>query len=165
MKKLIMLFVLAISSCVLSFSSFAQEFKVGYVSLERLMAESLPAKVARSELEAKFKMREKNLDTTSASIRLMQQSYEKNFSSLSATQKEEREKELLKTIKIFEADRTSYESDLSSAQSKSLQSLLAKADAVIKNLAEKEGFDLIVQEAVYIKPENDLTQRVLKILR
>lgn len=165
MKKLVMMFVLVISSCVLSFSSFAQEFKVGYVSLERLMAESLPAKAARSELEAKFKMREKNLDTTSASIRLMQQSYEKNFSSLSATQKEEREKELLKTIKIFEADRTSYESDLSSAQSKSLQSLLAKADAVIKNLAEKEGFDLIVQEAVYIKPENDLTQRVLKILR
>jgi Skp family chaperone for outer membrane proteins len=36
---------------------------------------------------------------------------------------------------------------------------------VIKGMAEKEGFDLVVQEAVYIKPQYDLTPRVLESLR
>jgi Skp family chaperone for outer membrane proteins len=46
-----------------------------------------------------------------------------------------------------------------------LKSLLAKADATIKVLAEQEGFDFVVQEAVYIKPEYDLTVRVLEKMR
>lgn len=165
MKKILTVSVAFVCSLIFSSLAVAQEFKVGYVSLERLMAESEPAKVARSELEGKFKAREKSLDAKSASIRSIQQAYEKSFSTLTASQKEQREKELVQKIDAFEAERATYESDLSSAQSKSLQSILAKADGIIKNLAEKEGFDLIVQEAVYIKPQNDLTERVLQLLR
>ena len=31
--------------------------------------------------------------------------------------------------------------------------------------AEKDGYDLVVQEAVYIKPEYDMTQRVIDQLK
>lgn len=165
MKKLTTMAALLACAAVFPLSASAQEFKVGYVSLDRLVAESAPAKAARSELESKFKAREKNLDAKSAAIRNKQQAYEKDFSSLSSAQKELREKELTQNIEAFEIERTKFESELSTAQNQLLQSMLAKADAVIKNLAEKEGFDLIVQEAVYIKPKNDLTQRVLERLR
>ena len=51
------------------------------------------------------------------------------------------------------------------AQNKLLQDLLKNANTVIRDIAEKDGYDLVVQEAVYIKPQYDMTQRVLERLK
>ena len=162
MKKFIISIALA---GLMATPVMAQDFKVGYVSLDRLVAESGLAKASRVELESKFKSREKGLDAKSASIRAKQQAYEKDFPSLSNAQKEAREKDLAQEIDAFETERAKFESELSTAQNQLLQTLLAKADAVIKAMAEKEGYDLVVQDAVYIKPQYDLTLRVLESLR
>ncbi|HEV7394601.1 MAG TPA: OmpH family outer membrane protein, partial [Burkholderiales bacterium] len=45
-----------------------------------------------------------------------------------------------------------------------LQTLFERANRVIKQIAESEKFDLIVQEAVYRSPRLDITERVLKAL-
>ncbi|MGL4766915.1 MAG: OmpH family outer membrane protein [Formosimonas sp.] len=165
MKKFVVSMAILASSSVFALNAQAQVFKVGYVSLDRLVAESGVAKASRTELENQFKSREKSLDAKSAQIRNKQQAYEKDFPTLSNAQKEAREKSLTQEIEAFETERAKFESDLSAAQNQLLQSLLAKADSLIKNIAEKEGYDLIVQDAVYIKPQYDLTSRVLENLR
>ncbi len=165
MKKLTIMMATLLSLGAASTAALSQEFKVGYVSLDRLVAESGMAKAARSELEGKFKSREKGLDSKAAAIRAKQQAYEKDFPNLTAPQKEAREKELAQSMEAFETERAKFEEELSNAQNQLLQNLLTKADAVIKGMAEKEGFDLVVQEAVYIKPQYDLTPRVLESLR
>ena len=38
------------------------------------------------------------------------------------------------------------------------------ANAVIRNIAEKEKYDLIVQEAVFVTQQYDITDRVIKLL-
>jgi outer membrane protein len=68
-------------------------------------------------------------------------------------------------MEAFNVERSEFEEELAQAQSQMLKSLLAKADATIKVLAEQEGFDFVVQEAVYIKPAYDLTARVLEKMR
>jgi outer membrane protein len=42
-----------------------------------------------------------------------------------------------------------------------VQQLLEKANRVIKQVAESEKYDLILQEAVYINPKHDITDKVL----
>ena len=42
-----------------------------------------------------------------------------------------------------------------------VQQLLEKANRVIKQVAETEKYDLILQEAVYINPKHDITDKVL----
>lgn len=165
MKKLTIMMATLLSLGAASTAALAQDFKVGYVSLDRLVAESGMAKAARNELEGKFKSREKGLDSKAAAIRAKQQGYEKDFPNLTEPQKEAREKELAQSMEAFETERAKFEEELSNAQNQLLQNLLNKADAVIKGMAEKEGFDLVVQEAVYIKPQYDLTPRVLESLR
>jgi outer membrane protein len=42
--------------------------------------------------------------------------------------------------------------------------VLERANRVIKQIAEKNNYDLIVQEAVYVSPRIDITDQVLKAL-
>jgi outer membrane protein len=42
--------------------------------------------------------------------------------------------------------------------------VLARADKAIRAIAESEGYDVILQEAVYRSPKVDITARVLKYL-
>lgn len=165
MKKISIFKSILLTTAVFSGAVMAQSFKVGYVSLDRLMAESAPAKAARSTLDGTFKNRETALDQQAALIRTQQQAYEKDAPNLTEAKRVEREKTLTQSMETFEAGRAKFEEDLSSAQNKVLQDLLARANAVIKSIAEKDGYDYVTQEAVYIKPEYDLTQRVIAELK
>ena len=62
-------------------------FKVGYVSLDRLIAESTPAKKARMSLDKEFKSREKALEKNATNLRDAQQKYEKDFPNLTDEQR------------------------------------------------------------------------------
>ena len=53
-------------------------------------------------------------------------------------------------------------SNLSSKARKQAEAKLL--DTVTRNLAEKEKYDLIVQEAVFVTREYDITDRVIKLL-
>ena len=68
-------------------------------------------------------------------------------------------------MEAFDVERTAFETELAQAQNKLLQDLLKNANTVIRDIAEKDGYDLVVQEAVYIKPQYDMTQRVLERLK
>ena len=46
-----------------------------------------------------------------------------------------------------------------------LQKLLRQANTVIKNIAQREKYDLILQEAIYVNPKIDITDQVLKELK
>lgn len=140
-------------------------FKMGYVSLDRLLAESAPAKQARTSLDKQFKSRERALDKKAADIRTQQQEYEKNFPKLNDAQRAEREQIISKAVESFDSERTAFETELSNAQNQLLQDLLKKANMVIRGYAEQEGFDFIVQDAVYIKPAYDITPQILELLK
>ena len=156
---------LAMALALPSFSAVAQDFKVGYVSLDRLLAESAPAKNARATLDKNFKSRERGLEQKAAEIRNKQQVYEKDFPKLTDEQRAQREVEIGKAVEAFDVERTAFETELAQAQNKLLQDLLKNANTVIRDIAEKDGYDLVVQEAVYIKPQYDMTQRVLERLK
>jgi outer membrane protein len=45
-----------------------------------------------------------------------------------------------------------------------LQLVLERANKVVKQVAESEKYDLVVQDVVYINPKHDITDKVLKVL-
>ena len=42
--------------------------------------------------------------------------------------------------------------------------MLDRANRVVKQVAETEKYDVILQEAVYINPKHDITDKVIKAL-
>ena len=57
-----------------------------------------------------------------------------------------------------------YREDLNMRRNQELAALFERANGVIKQIADTEKFDLIVQEAAYRSPRIDITDRVLKAL-
>ena len=51
-----------------------------------------------------------------------------------------------------------------SAATRNCRRLLERAKRIIRQIAEQEKFDLIVQEAVYFSPRIDITDKVLRAL-
>ena len=57
-----------------------------------------------------------------------------------------------------------FQEDLNQRRQEEYNALIVKANQVIKDLAEKEKYDIIFQEAVYRNPRIDITDKVLKAL-
>ena len=54
--------------------------------------------------------------------------------------------------------------DLNQRRNEELQALLQRAQAIVRQIAEQEKYDLIVQDAVYFSPRVDITDKVLRVL-
>lgn len=64
----------------------------------------------------------------------------------------------------FQRMQREYREDLNMRRNQELATLFERADKVIKQIADAEKYDLILQEAVYRSPRIDITDRVLKAL-
>ena len=84
--------------------------------------------------------------------------------TMSESDRRAKEQELSRMSLDFQRMQRSYSEDLNLRRNQELQSLFERANRVIKQIAEAEKFDLILQEAVYRSPRLDITERVLKAL-
>ena len=142
----------------------AQELKIGFVNTERIFREAAPAKAAQAKIEAEFKKRDQELQETAAKIRAASEKLEKDAAVMSEADRSKRQRELSELDKDFQRKRREFQEDFNQRRNEELSALLERANRVIKQLAETEKYDLILQEAVYFSPKIDLTEKVLKSL-
>jgi outer membrane protein len=142
----------------------AAELKVGFIDAERINRESAPAEVASKRLEKEFAPRAQDLQRREAQIKSLQSQIEKESMTMSESDRRSKEQELARITLDFQRLQREYREDLNLRRNQELQTLFERANRVIKQIAEAEKFDLIVQEAVYRSPRIDITERVLKAL-
>ena len=146
------------------FSVSAQEFKIGIVNLDRIFREANSAKSAQTKLEQEFGKREKDLNDVAAQLKTLSDKYEREAPTLSETQRATRQKQLVDQDRDFQRKRREFQEDLNARKNEELQQVIERANRVVKTLAEAEKYDLIVQEAVYVNPKHDITDKVLRSL-
>ncbi len=142
----------------------AQEFKIGIVNLDRIVRESGPAKAAQTKLEAEFGKREKELNDLGNQIKTLSDRLEREGPTLPESQRSARQKQLVDQDREFQRKRREFQEDLNNRKNEELQSIIDRANRAVKALAESEKFDLIIQEAVYINPKHDITEKVIRSL-
>ena len=146
------------------FSVSAQEFKIGIVNLDRIFREANSAKCAQAKLEQEFGKREKELSDVATQLKTLSDKYEREAPTLSETQRATRQKQLVDQDREFQRKRREFQEDLNARKNEELQQVIERANRVVKTLAEAEKYDLIVQEAVYVNPKHDITDKVLRSL-
>ena len=146
------------------FSASAQELKIGIVNLDRIFREANSAKSAQAKLEQEFGKREKDLNDIATQLKTISDKYEREAPTLSETQRTTRQKQLVDQDRDFQRKRREFQEDLNARKNEELQQVIERANRVVKALAEAEKYDLIVQEAVYVNPKHDITDKVLKSL-
>ncbi|WP_114970452.1 OmpH family outer membrane protein [Rhodoferax ferrireducens] len=142
----------------------AQEFRIGFVSTDRIFKEASTAKAAQAKLEQEFSKREKELVDLGASLKSMADKFEREAPTLPEGQRATRQRQLVDQDREFQRKRREFQEDLNARKNEELQQVLERANKVVKQVAETEKYDLVLQEAVYVNPKHDITDKVIKAL-
>src|SRR3546814_16446768 len=73
---------------------YAQATKIGFVSTERILRDSKPAKAAQSKIEAEFKKRDNELQNLANKLRSDAQKFDKDAPVLSESERVKRQRQL-----------------------------------------------------------------------
>ena len=161
--KLVLALGLAALGC-LAQQVQAQEFRIGFVNTDRIFKEANTAKTAQAKLEQEFSKREKELLDLGNALKTASEKLEREAPTLSESQRVTRQKQLVEQDRDFQRKRREFQEDLNSRKNEELQQVLERANKVVKAVAEAEKYDIVLQEAVYVNPKLDITDKVIKAL-
>ncbi|MBF5004582.1 OmpH family outer membrane protein [Diaphorobacter caeni] len=156
--------VVLLGSLAAAVPAQAQEFKAGFVNTDRVFREANSAKAAQSKLEQEFSKREKELVDQGNSLKSASEKFEREAPTMSESQRASRQRSLADQDRDFQRKRREFQEDLSSRKSEELATVLERANRIVKQVAEAEKYDVILQEAVYINPKLDITDKVIKAM-
>ena len=142
----------------------AQEFKAGFVNTDRIFREAPTAKAAQAKLEQEFSRREKELVDMGNTLKTASDKFEREAPTMAESQRAVKQRQLVDQDRDFQRKRREFQEDLSARKNEELSQVLERANKVVKQVAEAEKYDVILQEAVYINPKHDITDKVLKAL-
>ncbi|TSE25483.1 Chaperone protein Skp [Tepidimonas sediminis] len=142
--------------------TLAQDLKIGFVSTERILRDSNAAKAAQSRLEQEFGRREREIENLGSQLRQATEKFEKDAPTLSESQRAARQRQIAELERDFQRRRREFQEDLAQRRNEELQQVIERANRVIRQIAESEKYDLILQEAVYIAPKHDITDKVIQ---
>lgn len=142
----------------------AQELKIGYVNLDKVLRDASPAKAAQAKLEQEFSRREKDLGELEQRLKNSSDKFEKDALTLGETERNRRQRDLVEQDRELQRKRREFQEDLNQRKNEELSSVLDRANRVVKQIFEQEKYDIIFQEAVFAAPRIDITEKVIRAL-
>ena len=94
----------------------------------------------------------------------MQEALEKNAVTMSENERRSKEKEFGDLSREFQRRQREFREDLNLRQNEENAAVIERANRAIKQIAESDKFDLILQDVVWVSPRLDITERVIKAL-
>ncbi|MDX5363262.1 MAG: OmpH family outer membrane protein [Pseudazoarcus pumilus] len=156
--------VVLIALCALFPVAAGAQAKIGFVDSDRLMREAAPAVRAQQRLEKEFESRDQELQRLARELQTLQEDLERNALTMGEAQRREKERAFNELNREFQRKQREFREDLNQRRNEELAAVLDRANAAIKQVAEAEKYDVILQEAVYASPGIDITEKVLKAL-
>ncbi len=163
-----MKFVRTFAACCLAATcamASAQEApKIGFVNTERILRDAAPAKAAQQKLEQEFSRRDKELQDMAAKLKSLGEKLDRDAAVTSESERQRRQREFAESEKDYQRKQREFREDLNQRRNEELSQVIDKANRVIKQIAEQEKYDVILQEAVFASPRIDITDKVLRAL-
>ncbi len=159
-KNLLIALLTLAATCV----AWAEDFRIGYVNTDRIFREANSAIAAQTKLQQEFTKREKELVELGNSLKTNSEKFERDAPTLSDSQRVTRQRQIADQDREFQRKRREFQEDLNARKNEEFQQVLEKANKVVRQVAEAEKYDLILQEAVYINPKHDITEKVIKAI-
>ncbi|KQV81121.1 hypothetical protein ASD15_13665 [Massilia sp. Root351] len=142
----------------------AQSSKIAWLSTERIYNESRLAKLAGDKLAEEFKAREKAMQDLASRLKSASEKLEKELPALGEADRVKRQREYFELDKEFQRRQREFREDLNQRTNEERAVISDKATLIIKQLAQTEGFDIVLQDAVWASPRIDITDKVLAAL-
>lgn len=142
----------------------ADAARIGFVNSERVLRDAPFAVKAQKKLEKEFEKRDQELQKMAQQIKSMEEGLQKNAITMSESDRRNKEREFNDLNRDFQRKQREFREDLNQRRNEELAAVVERANRAIKQIAEAEKFDIILQEAVYASPRIDITDKVIKAL-
>lgn len=143
---------------------WANDTKIGFVNTDRIFRESQLAIRAQKRLEKEFSNREQEIQKLIKQARDLQSYLEKEALTLSEADRARRERDLANLNRDIQRAQREFREDLNQRKNEEFAAVHERARKAIFELAEREKFDLILENVVYASGRVDITDRVIKAL-
>ena len=140
------------------------ETKIGFVNTERLLREAPLSIAAQKKLEREFAGRDQELQKLAKQARDLQAQLDKDGVTMSDSERKTKERDLGNLNRDLQRQGREFREDLNLRRNEELGQIQERARKAIQDIARTEKFDLIVEQAVFVDPKIDITDRVMKAL-
>ncbi len=165
MKNLKKIFVLVIGLFLVGIVN-AEDYKIGYVDIAKILNESPPAKAAQKKLEQEFTPRNKQLESKAKKIQKQKEKLQKESDIMSNDQIESLKRKIMKLERDLKRDANEANEDFKLRRRDELGKIENKLKEVILQIAERGKYDLILTNAdvTYASDKTgiNITDKVLK---
>ena len=147
-----------------SASALAADTKIGFVNTERLLREAPLSVAAQKKLEKEFAARDLELRKLAKQARDLQAQLDKDGVTMSDSERKAKERDLGNLNRDLQRQGREFREDLNLRRNEELSQIQERARKVIQDIARAEKYDLVVEQAVFVDPKSDITDRVMKAL-
>ena len=138
--------------------------KIGFVNTEKLLREAPLSVAAQKKLEREFAARDQELQKLAKQARDLQLQLDKDGVTMSDSERKTKERDLGNLNRDLQRQGREFREDLNLRRNEELGQIQERARRAIQEIARAEKFDLVIEQAVYVDPKNDITDRVMKAL-
>ncbi len=164
MRKISVVFLTLFASLVLySPLAKAQQFKIGFIDLQKVLNESESGKKAKSDLESFIKSQQSRIDEKGKEIEAMKAEFSKKSSILSEDAKRKKEEELQKELRDYKRMVADAQEEAKKKETELTKEIFKEIDVLIGKLAKEEGYSAIMEKTIllYTGDAFDITEKVI----
>ncbi len=146
---------------------FAKELKIGMVDYRRIMATSDEAKAVMEKMQKEFKPKQEKLIALETMLKEKSEKLQRNAAIMSDVEKSKLERDVVSAQRDMQRLQEEFREDTIARQQEETQKLFEKVSNVVKSLAEKEQYDLILHQDVniYAADHINITEKVIKAMK
>lgn len=153
-----------LSAAGLCMAQTAEPVRIGFVNIDRILKDAAPAKRAQEKIEREFKKRDEELSKMADQLKKMQETLDKQGPVMAEADRHKLEKDFNDTNRDFQRKQREFRDDVNQRRNEELQGILDRANRVVKDIAERDKYDIIFQDAVWASGRIDITDQVIKAL-
>ena len=142
----------------------AEDYKIGVINTDRILRESAPAKDAAKRIEQEFAAREAEVVKLDRDLRDLTTRFDREAGGLAEAERATRQREIETRGRDLERLRRQLAEDLKTRQFDEMNKIKERLDTVLTRLAKEQGYDLILQDGLFVRRTVDITDSVIKAL-
>ncbi len=159
-------FVLAAVALLFLHPSWAEEIKIGFVNVARVLQQAPQAEQAKKRLEREFAPRDKRLVAMQKELKKLEEKLARDAAVMSDSERRKLERDILAKQRELKRAREEFREDFNLRRNEELGKLQRQVFEAVKSLAKEESYDLLLTDGVvYASDRVDVTDKVLKRLK
>jgi outer membrane protein len=156
--------LLTLASMMLTGAVAATDLKIGFVDAVRLIESAPQGEESLQMLEQEFSPRDREIRQLRAELRDMEAELDKNALVMKQADVDQMQLELGAMRRKIKRLQQEFKDDYNLRRNEELAKLQQIVTEAIIEIAESEGYDLIVQQAVFASKAINITEQVLEKL-